>query len=545
MTAAYILDWLNLIARWAHVIAGISWIGASFYFVWLDDSLVPAERADEVRRGMSGDLWAVHGGGFYHNQKYLTGPRGEPLTHDLHWFKWEAYSTWITGMAMLAIVYWASASTMMIDPSVLAITPAAAIVISIASLAIGWLVYDGLCRAFERHPLPLWITVTAFLLFADWALFHVFGGRAAYLHVGAIVGTIMVANVFFVVIPGQKRMLSQIRAGQEPDPRPGRLGKMRSVHNTYFTLPVLFIMISNHYPMTYGSRNGWIVLAILCAAGVLVRRFFVLTHKHRYAISLTVAAAVLCAAAAVVAGMHAGSTRQLASAPRVRLDRADRREALRRVPRGEADRTGLRGRTARRAARLAAGDRGERAADRRRRGEDARHAAGKRDAHDRCGTRRPRRVDRRRREALMGVTISTHVLDTARGTPAEGVLVGLFAIDDGQRRHVATATTNLDGRTDAPLDDGRRARHVRAAVLGARVLRVRRHRGVLRRDPDPLPHRRGRRALSRAAAARAVGLQHVSRQLTRRYGFVEALYALQPPNVEMSGYPRDSISSRG
>jgi uncharacterized membrane protein len=305
MNASYLLDWLNLLARWAHVIAGISWIGASFYFVWLDDSLTPPEKPDDARRGMFGELWAVHGGGFYHNQKYPTGPRGEPLTETLHWFKWEAYATWITGMAMLALIYWAGASTYLIDKSVLDLSPGAAVTISIASLVIGWLVYDGLCRLIGSRPVVLWTALAAFFLFADWALFHVFGGRAAYIHVGSIVGTIMVANVFFVIIPGQKRMLAQIRAGREPDPRPGRLGKMRSVHNTYLTLPVLFIMISNHYPMTYSSPQGWIVLAILSAAGVLVRRFFVLSHKHRYVVALPVAAALLLAAAAFVVAPRA------------------------------------------------------------------------------------------------------------------------------------------------------------------------------------------------------------------------------------------------
>ncbi len=298
MIPPYVLDWLNLIARWAHLIAGISWIGASFYFVWLDDSLTPPQSADDVRRAMSGELWAVHGGGFYHNQKFLTGPRGEPLTENLHWFKWEAYSTWITGMLMLALVYWAGASTFLIDKSVLDLTPPAAIAISIGTLVAGWLGYDLLCRAFEGRPALLWTAVAAFLLFADWGLFHVFGGRAAYIHVGSIIGTIMVANVAHVIIPGQRRMLAQIRAGQEPDPRPGQLGKIRSVHNTYLTLPVLFIMISNHYPMTYGGPNGWLVLAGISAAGVLVRRFFVLSHKHRYVVGLPVAAALLLAAVA-------------------------------------------------------------------------------------------------------------------------------------------------------------------------------------------------------------------------------------------------------
>ena len=179
MNGPYVLDWLNLVARWAHLIAGVSWIGASFYFVWLDDSLTPPEKPEDARRGMFGELWAVHGGGFYHNQKYLTGPRGEPLTESLHWFKWEAYSTWITGMAMLAIVYWAGASTYTIDKSVYDLTPAAAITISIASLVIGWLVYDGLCRLLGARSVILWTAISAFLLFVDWALFHVFGGRAA------------------------------------------------------------------------------------------------------------------------------------------------------------------------------------------------------------------------------------------------------------------------------------------------------------------------------------------------------------------------------
>jgi uncharacterized membrane protein len=307
VSGAYALDWLNLIARWAHLIAGVSWIGASFYFVWLDDSLTPPASADDERRGVFGELWAVHGGGFYHNRKFLTGPRGEPLTQNLHWFKWEAYSTWITGMAMLAIVYWAGASTFLIDKSVLDLSPPAAIAISIASLAAGWFVYDALCRGLAQRPALLWTAICAALLVADWGLFHVFGARAAYMHVGSIVGTIMVANVFFVIIPGQQAMLAQIRAGLEPDPLPGQLAKIRSVHNTYFTLPVLFIMISNHYPMTYGSPNGWIVLALITAAGVLVRRFFILLHAHRIDVALPVGAALLLVVSAVIIAPHAPS----------------------------------------------------------------------------------------------------------------------------------------------------------------------------------------------------------------------------------------------
>jgi len=297
----YALDWLNLVIRWFHFVAGISWIGASFFFIWLDNHLTKPAAADAAG-GVTGELWSVHGGGFYHNQKYLTGPTHEPLTENLHWFKWEAYLTWISGMAMLAIVYWVGASTFLIDPSVMALTPAAAIGISIASIVAGWFVYDGLCRLLGGNPRVLAAAIALFLLAADWALFHVFGARAAYIHVGAIVGTIMVANVFFVIIPGQRKMLAQIRAGQQPDPQPGRLGKIRSVHNTYLTLPVLFIMISNHYPMTYQNPYGWLVLAAIGLAGVLVRQFFILSHKERLVWGLPAAAiAVLVVTAIAIA----------------------------------------------------------------------------------------------------------------------------------------------------------------------------------------------------------------------------------------------------
>jgi uncharacterized membrane protein len=203
-------------------------------------------------------------------------------------------------MAMLAIIYWAGAAAFLIDRSVLDLTVGEAIAISIVVIVAGWLVYDGLCRAFENRPLALWCGIAVLLLFADWGLFHVFGGRGAAIHLGAVIGTIMVANVFFIIIPGQRRMLAQIRAGDVPDPRPGRLGKMRSVHNTYLTLPVLFLMISNHYPMTYAGSNGWWIIAVISAAGVLVRRFFVLSHKHRYVVGLPIAAAALLAGLAIV-----------------------------------------------------------------------------------------------------------------------------------------------------------------------------------------------------------------------------------------------------
>ena len=290
---AYVLDWLSLLLRWLHLIAGAAWIGASFYFLLLDSSLRPPASEDDIRRGVHGDFWAVHGGGFYHSQKYLTGPKAEPLTLDLHWSKWEAYTTWLSGMGLLAIIYWFGAGTYLIDKNVLALTPAPAIGISAVFIAGGWLVYDGLCRMLGSRENLLAVIVFVLVMIADWGLFQIFGARAAYVHVGAMMGTMMVANVFFHIIPGQKKMVAAIRAGQPVDPTPGVIGKQRSVHNTYFTLPVLFIMISNHYPMTYSHPCGWSVLGAIMLAGVLVRQFFVLRLRGKIVPSLIVIAVLL------------------------------------------------------------------------------------------------------------------------------------------------------------------------------------------------------------------------------------------------------------
>ena len=296
---AYIVDWLSLLTRWLHLISGIAWIGASFYFVMLDNSLSQPKNPDDTKRGVFGELWAVHGGGFYISQKFLTGPKGEPLTENLHWSKWEAYTTWLSGIALLALIYWLGASSYLIDRSVVALSPPAAIAISVASLAGGWFVYDGLCRLLEGKENVLAALVFVFIMACAWALFHVFSERAAYIHVGAIIGTIMVANVFFHIIPGQKRMVADIRAGRDPDPRPGIIGKQRSVHNTYFTLPVLFVMISNHYPMTYSHPQGWLVLGVIMLAGVLIRQFFVLRHSGNVKWVLPAAGVALLAGVAV------------------------------------------------------------------------------------------------------------------------------------------------------------------------------------------------------------------------------------------------------
>jgi uncharacterized membrane protein len=289
---SYIVDWLNLGVRWLHLIAGIAWIGASLYFVWLDNHLVPPRDPNHRARGVHGEVWSVHGGGFYHAQKYLLGPKGEPLADELHWFKWEAYVTWLSGMALLAIIYWWGASAYLVDRSVMDLSVPAAIVISGGSLVAGWFVYDALCRA-VKSELALGVILYALTVAAAWGYGHVFGARAAYLHVGALIGTIMVWNVFFHVIPGQRRMVDAIRAGREPDPRPGIVGKQRSVHNTYFTLPVLFIMISNHFPMTFGHRHAWAVLAVIMLAGALIRQYFVLRHTGRNVLALPAAATVL------------------------------------------------------------------------------------------------------------------------------------------------------------------------------------------------------------------------------------------------------------
>jgi uncharacterized membrane protein len=290
---AYLLDWAALLVRWLHFIAGVAWIGASFYFVMLDSSLSPPARPEDKARGVTGELWAVHGGGVYQSQKFLLGPVGEPLAQNLHWSKWEAYTTWLSGMGLLAIVYWFGASTYLIDQRVSALSVPAAIAISIGVLVGGWLIYDPLCRLLRGRDNLLAGIIFLLISLSAWLLFQLFSARAAYLHVGAMMGTIMAANVFFHIIPGQKRVVAQMRAGETPDAEPGIVGKQRSVHNTYFTLPVLFIMISNHYPMTYGHQAGWLVLIFIMLAGVLIRQYFVLRHSHRASPLLPVLALLL------------------------------------------------------------------------------------------------------------------------------------------------------------------------------------------------------------------------------------------------------------
>jgi uncharacterized membrane protein len=284
--------------RWLHVIAGIAWIGSSFYFIWLDNSLEPpAPDSENAKKGVAGELWAVHGGGFYNPQKYAVAPAALP--EKLHWFKWEAYTTWLSGTALLVVVYWLRAQTMMIDPAVAALAPWQAIGIGAASMVGSWLIYDALCRSpLGKNDALLGAIVFALLTALAWGLCQVFGGRAAFIHVGTSIGTIMVANVAMVIIPGQRRMVEAMRAGGLPDPIYGKRGKQRSVHNNYFTLPVVFIMISNHYSSTYGHPQAWAVLALISAAGVAIRHFFNRKHKGVYAWPYPALGAVLLAAAA-------------------------------------------------------------------------------------------------------------------------------------------------------------------------------------------------------------------------------------------------------
>ena len=272
---AYLLEWLNLVLRWAHVIVGIAWIGASLYFVWLDNHLEPAKDPK-----LAGELWAIHGGGFYRAEKFKLAPAQMPTT--LHWFKWEAYWTWMTGFVLLATMYYVNAELYLIDPQVMPLSKAAAIGISLATLVGGYALYEALCRSpLGRNDAVLSAVLFGVLVFAAWGLTRVFSGRGAFLHYGAILGTIMVANVAHIIIPGQRRMVEAMKAGREPDPRDGLMGKQRSVHNTYFTLPVVFTMISNHYAMTFGHRWSWLLLVALTVAGALVRVWFVMRHKGR------------------------------------------------------------------------------------------------------------------------------------------------------------------------------------------------------------------------------------------------------------------------
>ena len=279
---SYYLDWANLLLRWVHVITAIAWIGSSFYFVFLDSSLTPAQDEDLQKQGVTGELWAVHGGGFYHPVKFNVSP--PELPNQLHWFYWEGYSTWLSGFSLFTVSYLWSASTYLIDKSLMDWAPSTAIVVALSFLVLFWLLYDLICRVFgqRKHGEPIvGVLVFALVCVASWAACHWFAGRAAFLLVGAMLATSMSANVLFWIIPGQKKVVAQIKAGEPVDAIHGKRGKQRSVHNTYFTLPVLFAMLSGHYSFTYSHPQNWLVLVMMMFAGAAIRQFFVMRHGYK------------------------------------------------------------------------------------------------------------------------------------------------------------------------------------------------------------------------------------------------------------------------
>lgn len=282
---AHLLEWLNLSVRWVHMITGVAWIGASFYFVWLENNLNRVNPKD----GLAGDLWAIHGGGIYHLEKYKLAPPTMP--DNLHWFKWEAYFTWMSGIALLCVVFYSNPTLYLLAPGS-GLSGPEGVAIGIGSLFIGWFVYSFLCdSALGKRPALLGLILFVLLIAAAYGFSKVFSGRGAYLHVGAIIGTIMVGNVFRIIMPAQRALVAAIAENRTPDPALPAKGLLRSRHNNYFTLPVLFIMISNHFPSTYGSSYNWLILAGIAVLAVLVRHYFNTRHNsHKFAWTLPVAA---------------------------------------------------------------------------------------------------------------------------------------------------------------------------------------------------------------------------------------------------------------
>jgi uncharacterized membrane protein len=304
---AYLLDWANLLLRWTHVITAVAWIGTSFHFVLTDNRLYKPTDPDSLAKGVDGEAWAVHGGGFYHFNKYRVAPK--LLPDHLHWSYWESYATWLSGFALLTVLYFVNASSFLVDPRVFDWSPAAAIGGALAYLVIGWIVYDAICRLVGRDrdaqgnmqvggDLKVGIGVFVYVCVAAWIACHLFAGRAAFLLTGAMLATMMSANVAMVIIPGQRKVVAALRAGQTPDPNHGKRGKQRSVHNTYVTLPVIVAMLSNHYSAITQGRWNWLALILLMSAGAVIRLFFVLRHKDVSRWELVPVALLLIAATA-------------------------------------------------------------------------------------------------------------------------------------------------------------------------------------------------------------------------------------------------------
>ncbi len=284
---AYLLDWANLLLRWVHVITAIAWIGSSFYFVFLDNNLIRPNSPDLLEKGVDGAMWAVHGGGFYNPQKYMVAPK--KIHTKLHWFYWESYSTWLSGFALFTVLYLWNAGTFLIDKSLMDWTPPAAIAAALGFLVAFWLIYDTVCRVFgfrENGERTVGIIMMAVVAFACWLACELFAGRAAFLLVGAMIATAMSANVFFWIIPGQRKVVAAMTSGQAMDPKElalhGKRGKQRSVHNTYFTLPVIFAMLSNHYSFLYTHQKHWLILVLMMLSGALIRQFFVQRHGFHH-----------------------------------------------------------------------------------------------------------------------------------------------------------------------------------------------------------------------------------------------------------------------
>lgn len=274
---AVMWDWLSFAVRWLHVVTAIAWIGSSFYFIALDLGLV---KRPSLPEGVHGEEWQVHGGGFYHIQKYLIAPASLP--EHLTWFKWESYSTWLSGFALLAIVYYAGADLYLIDRNVLDVSAPVGILISLASIGLGWLLYDALCKSpLGKSDTGLMLVLYVILVAMGWGYTQLFTGRAAFLHLGAFTATIMTANVFLIIIPNQKIVVADLKAGRKPDPKLGAQAKQRSLHNNYLTLPVIFLMLSNHYPLAFGTRFNWIIAALIFIIGVLIRHYFNTRHARK------------------------------------------------------------------------------------------------------------------------------------------------------------------------------------------------------------------------------------------------------------------------
>lgn len=304
---AYLLDFANLLLRWLHVIAAIAWIGESIYFVMLDNSLRPPRSSSAADKGVFGEMWAVHGGGFYHNQKYLTSPA--ELPGDLHWSFWKAYTTWLSGFALFAALYLLKPEFYLINTSspwhwAANLSGVQVNALAVAYLVLGWLIYDQLCRRISpdmENDRVLGIAVAIMMVFVAWSSTQLFQGRAAYLITGAVMATAMSANVFFWIIPGQRRMVSALKAGLPVDPLDGKRGKQRSVHNTYFTLPVVLLMLSNHYSFTYTSPYSWVIMSLFIFSGTLIRQYYVLRHTGQNRPALPAAGVLLIILAAWLA----------------------------------------------------------------------------------------------------------------------------------------------------------------------------------------------------------------------------------------------------